>query len=80
MKLQYSLKSIFLLTAIMAVLAAICSAIPVLELRDLGFLVRSLCPRQPTMTEVAVRLAWCGPLVSAYIFTGRYFRKLGRQK
>jgi hypothetical protein len=80
MKLQYSLKSTFLLTAIMAALAAICTAVPVIELRDLGFPMRSLWPRQPTMAEVAFRLAWCGPLVSAYIFAGRYFRKLGRRK
>jgi len=63
MRFQFSLKTIFLFTAVASVVAAICAAFPVFELRDLGGLIKSLWARRPTLGETAVRLAWSEPLV-----------------
>jgi hypothetical protein len=64
MKLRYSIKSILIFTAILAVVAAVCAAIPTFEFRDLGLPIRSLIPRRPTLAEAAIRFAWTAPIVS----------------
>ena len=72
----------FVFTAVMAVVAAICAAIPVFELRDLGytdFPWKSLVPRRPTLAETATRFTLAAPVVAFLFFMSYRHRKLLRE-
>jgi hypothetical protein len=78
---RYSIKAILIFTAVMAVIAAICIAIPVFEFRDSGytdFPWKSLIPRRATLREAAIRIAWAAPLVSFLLFMSSRRRKAVR--
>jgi hypothetical protein len=76
MKLRFTIRDLLWLTLVVAMLATICRAVPVVELRHLGLPMKSLYLRDPSLTEFAIRLTWSAPLVLGCIVMSVRHRNL----
>jgi hypothetical protein len=80
MKPRYSIRDVLWLTLVVAGSATICRSYPTFELREYGGALRMLYPRDPSLAEFAICLAWLAPLVLGYLHVRSRLRKLPNRK